>query len=128
MPSIARRAVALITALVLAPATALAQPPAGTDAPPLPTTPNPSPTTSPPETAPPATTPPKPPDVVDNPRKEPPPEPKKPDTGHFEFGSYGRVRIASDLRGGTGRQANIVTHGDRIDEESYAELEIRRED
>ena len=49
-------------------------------------------------------------------------------TGHFEFGSYGRVRIASDGRGGTGRQANVVSHGDRIDEESYAELELRRED
>jgi maltoporin len=51
-----------------------------------------------------------------------------PDTGHFELGSYGRVRFASDARGGTGRQANIVTHGSRIDEESYAELELRRED
>ena len=50
------------------------------------------------------------------------------DTGHFEFGSYGRVRFASDLRGGTGRQANIVAHGSRVDEESYAELELRRED
>ena len=51
-----------------------------------------------------------------------------PDTGRFEFGSYGRVRFASDARGGTGRQSNIVTHGSRIDEESYAELELRRED
>ena len=50
------------------------------------------------------------------------------DTGHFEFGSYGRVVIASDGRGGTGRDANIVAHGDRIDEDSYAELELRRED
>ena len=49
-------------------------------------------------------------------------------SGHFEFGSYGRVRIASDGRGGTGRQANVVAHGTRIDEESYAELELRRED
>ncbi len=49
-------------------------------------------------------------------------------TGHFEFGSYGRVVIASDGRGGTGRSANIVAHGDRIDEDSYAELELRRED
>jgi maltoporin len=54
--------------------------------------------------------------------------PTPPDTGHFEFGSYGRVRVASDGRGGTGRDANIVSHGDRIDEESYAELEMRRED
>ncbi len=49
-------------------------------------------------------------------------------TGQFEFGSYGRVQIASDLRGGTGRAANIVAHGTRIDEDSYAELELRRED
>jgi maltoporin len=54
-----------------------------------------------------------------------------PPTGHsgqFEFGSYGRVQIASDLRGGTGREANIVSYGTRIDEDSYAELELRRED
>ncbi|HEX8793195.1 MAG TPA: carbohydrate porin, partial [Polyangiaceae bacterium] len=50
------------------------------------------------------------------------------DTGRFEFGSYGRVQVASDGRGGTGRSANIVAHGDRIDEDSYAELELRRED
>jgi maltoporin len=50
------------------------------------------------------------------------------DTGHFEFGSYGRVVTASDLRGGTGREANFIAHGDRIDEGSYAELELRRED
>jgi maltoporin len=50
------------------------------------------------------------------------------DTGRFEFGSYGRVQVASDGRGGTGRNANIVAYGDRIDEDSYAELELRRED
>jgi hypothetical protein len=49
-------------------------------------------------------------------------------TGRFEFGSYGRVGIASDLRGGLGRPANIVAYGTRIDEDSYAELELRRED
>ena len=49
-------------------------------------------------------------------------------TGSFEFGSYGRVRIASDLRGGWGRTANVVAYGTRIDEDSYAELELRRED
>lgn len=51
-----------------------------------------------------------------------------PDNGRFEFGSYGRIGIASDLRGGTGRQANVVAYGTRIDEDSYAELELRRED
>jgi hypothetical protein len=50
------------------------------------------------------------------------------DTGRFEFGSYGRVHIAGDLRGGTGRDANVVSYGDRIDEDDYAELELRRED
>jgi maltoporin len=49
-------------------------------------------------------------------------------TDGFQFGSYGRVRVASDGRGGTGRQTNVVSHGSRIDEESYAELELRRED
>ncbi len=48
--------------------------------------------------------------------------------GRFEFGSYGRVNVASDLRGGTGRPSNIVSHGPRIDEESYTEFELRRED
>ncbi|MGH7282688.1 MAG: carbohydrate porin [Polyangiaceae bacterium] len=46
----------------------------------------------------------------------------------FQFGSYGRVQIASDGRGGTGRPANVIAHGTRIDEDSYAELEVRRED
>ncbi len=54
--------------------------------------------------------------------------PAGPSEGHFEFGSYGRVRVGSDLRGHTGSDANIVAHGDRIDEDSYAELELRRED
>jgi hypothetical protein len=48
--------------------------------------------------------------------------------GRFEFGSYGRVNVASDLRGRTGRNADIVAHGSRVDDESYAELEFRRED
>ncbi|MFO0674006.1 MAG: carbohydrate porin [Polyangiaceae bacterium] len=49
-------------------------------------------------------------------------------TGRFEFGSYGRVNVASDGRGGTGRNADIVAFGSRLDEDSYAELELRRED
>ena len=49
--------------------------------------------------------------------------------GSFEFGSYGRVVAASDLRGGTGRGSNVVAFGPRIvDEGNYAELELRRED
>jgi maltoporin len=49
--------------------------------------------------------------------------------GDFYFGSYGRVIVASDLEGRVGRQSNIVTFGPRIDEtDTYAELELRRED
>ncbi len=49
--------------------------------------------------------------------------------GRFEFGSYGRVQVGSDLRGGTGRGTNVVAFGPRlVDEGSYAELELRRED
>lgn len=49
-------------------------------------------------------------------------------SGEFSFGSYGRVIAASDLRGGEGRTANIVAHGTRIDETSYAELQLERRD
>ena len=49
-------------------------------------------------------------------------------SGRFEFGSYGRVRLASDLRGSLAQPLNIVSHGTRLDEDSYAELELRRED
>ncbi|AKU97524.1 hypothetical protein AKJ09_04188 [Labilithrix luteola] len=56
-------------------------------------------------------------------------EPAPGHEGHFEFGSYGRVWAATDLRGGTGRGTNVVAFGPRIvDEGSYAELELRRED
>ena len=55
--------------------------------------------------------------------------PRSEHEGRFEFGSYGRVYAASDLRGGTGRGTNVVAFGPRIvDEGSYAELELRRED
>lgn len=46
----------------------------------------------------------------------------------FVFGSYGRIVAASDLDGRLGRSSNIVAFGPRIDEETYAELELRRED
>ncbi|MET0593880.1 MAG: carbohydrate porin, partial [Polyangiaceae bacterium] len=49
-------------------------------------------------------------------------------SGRFEFGSYGRINVASDLRGRTGRDSDIVAHGSRVDDDSYAELEFRRED
>jgi maltoporin len=90
-----------------------------------PTTPAPA-TTRPPATAPAADTAPSKP--VEAP-STPITLPQIPgDTGHFELGSYGRVVIASDARGGTGRDANVVAYGDRIDEDSYGEIELRRED
>lgn len=46
----------------------------------------------------------------------------------FSFGSYGRVVIATDLRGHVGREANIVAHGTRIDDQTYTELEVHRDD
>ncbi len=46
----------------------------------------------------------------------------------FHFGSYGRVVGAGDLRGRPGRNADLVAHGSRWDESTYAELELRRED
>ena len=42
----------------------------------------------------------------------------------FIFGSYARVRAATDLNGQTARPVNVVTHGSRIDELSYGELEF----
>ncbi|MDP3277184.1 MAG: carbohydrate porin [Deltaproteobacteria bacterium] len=46
----------------------------------------------------------------------------------FSFGSYGRVVISTDLRGHSGRPANIVAWGTRIDDQTYAELEVHRDD
>lgn len=53
------------------------------------------------------------------------------ETGRFVFGSYGRIGIASDLRGGLGREADLVgggTRGDRYDLSSYIELQLARHD
>ncbi|MGE0326784.1 MAG: carbohydrate porin [Polyangiaceae bacterium] len=60
--------------------------------------------------------------------KEPAPLKLSYPRGRFSFGSYGRVIAAGDLRGGRGRDADIVAHGARIDEGSYGELELVRED
>jgi hypothetical protein len=46
----------------------------------------------------------------------------------FHFGSYGRVVAGGDATGRPGRNADIVAHGSRLDESTYAELEVRRED
>jgi hypothetical protein len=42
----------------------------------------------------------------------------------LSFGSYGRVTVASDLRGRSGRPANLVAFGPRGDLPSYAELQF----
>jgi maltoporin len=41
---------------------------------------------------------------------------------HFQFGSYGRVNFSTDLYGGRGSPSNVVQHGVRLEEPSYAEL------
>ena len=41
----------------------------------------------------------------------------------FDFGSYGRIGAGYDLRGAPGGQVNVVTHGPRLEESPYAELE-----
>ena len=43
----------------------------------------------------------------------------------FQFGSYGRVGVGSDLRGSTERPLSAVSHGPRITEKPYLELEFR---
>jgi hypothetical protein len=58
-------------------------------------------------------------------------EPQAPPPAHqgrFEFGSYGRVGAGLDLTGRLGHPANVVANGPRLIEDSYAELELRRED
>ncbi len=46
----------------------------------------------------------------------------------FHFGSYGRVVAGGDHRGRAGHDGDIVAYGSRLDESTYAELELRRED
>ena len=43
----------------------------------------------------------------------------------FSFGSYGRVQYDYDFEGNRGRDTNVVAHGPRILEGSYAELDFR---
>ncbi len=43
----------------------------------------------------------------------------------FHFGSYGRIRAATDLRGGGPQYSSFVTHGSRLDLPPYLELELR---
>jgi maltoporin len=60
--------------------------------------------------------------------RTPEPTDTNPTKGLFEFGSYGRIGIASDLDGRIAEPLNTVSHGPRWDEDPYAELEFRRED
>ncbi|MCB9630986.1 MAG: carbohydrate porin [Sandaracinus sp.] len=55
-------------------------------------------------------------------------EEERPRQSGFFFGSYGRISAVSNLRGGLGRDADIVAFNPRIDEDLYFELELRRED
>ena len=43
----------------------------------------------------------------------------------FSFGSYGRVQIDFDDQGNRGKATNVVAHGPRMLESSYAELDFR---
>ena len=44
--------------------------------------------------------------------------------GEFQFGSYGRVVVASDLDGGAGKEVNVVSFGPRLQEAPYLELDL----
>ncbi|MCS6913800.1 MAG: carbohydrate porin [Myxococcales bacterium] len=50
-----------------------------------------------------------------------PPPPSVTGTG-FDFGSYGRVSIGSDLRGHTGHGVNVVSFGSRLEKPTYLEV------
>ena len=43
----------------------------------------------------------------------------------FQFGSYGRVGVATDVRGGTPEAVAVVAHWPRVVENTYVELELR---
>ena len=42
----------------------------------------------------------------------------------FDFGSYGRVGVGSDGRGHSGYSTNVVSHGSRLEEAPYLELDF----
>jgi maltoporin len=50
-------------------------------------------------------------------------EEKSDDTG-FAFGSYGRVRADTDGHGSSAKPINVVTHGTRLEESTYLELDL----
>ncbi len=65
---------------------------------------------------------------VTTPVQLPPPPARRTLLDGFSFGSYGRVVVSSDLRGHSGREANLVAWGTRIDDQTYTELEVHRDD
>jgi len=42
----------------------------------------------------------------------------------FHFGSYGRIGVGTDLRGGSPEQVKVVAHAPRVVEPSYLEVEL----
>ncbi len=42
----------------------------------------------------------------------------------FVFGSYGRVQPATNLEGGSAYKNNIVSHGSRLEQDSYVEFDL----
>jgi hypothetical protein len=75
------------------------------------------------------------PDEPDTPKREVSSDPtasvdnRPPDYADgFHFGSYGRIVAGGDHKGRPGRDGDIVARGTRLDEQTYTELELRRED
>jgi maltoporin len=66
-----------------------------------------------------------PPPASEGTRREPgsPPPPVATAPG-FDFGSYGRVGVGSDLEGHEGYPTNVVSHGSRLEEAPYLELDF----
>ncbi len=65
--------------------------------------------------------------VAEAPKAEPAPKQEAPETGFF-LGTYGRAVSATDLRKRPGRDADIVARGSRLDEGSYVEIDVQRQD
>src|SRR5947209_9880927 len=52
-----------------------------------------------------------------------PPPPNQEREG-FDFGTYSRIGIGADLRGHEGFPTNVVSHGSRLEEAPYIELDF----
>src|SRR5678816_2528535 len=42
----------------------------------------------------------------------------------FDFGTYSRIGVGADLRGHEGFSTNVVSHGSRLEEAPYIELDF----